>query len=170
MSTRKRLLPPTTHLLTTHSYFSQMPRGTHLVGQQLGSFRVADDLLFDCVPFQRPADHRGDVTQVSRRLRTVGDLDRGERLLPGLYTIQELPLMSRRDRQENLQIFLLFARFDFRNPLLIRGVEASLFRRLPLLVPSIDPDPAILADPFCAALDVSITAGDDQLDILGIFA
>src|SRR2546426_12217137 len=80
----------------------------------------------------------------------------GNRRFPGFHAIEEIALVIIRAIELDLV-------FGFRNLLehfQVRGIEAA----------AIDPNPAISANPFCAAADIVMSAGDDHRHIVGILA
>ena len=81
-------------------------------------------------------------------------LDRGDRRLAGLHAVNEVAMVV----VGLVELHLVAVVRDFANQSSVGGVIAA----------AVHPDPAVGADPFRAAANVVIAAGDDHGDVLGV--
>lgn len=74
--------------------------------------------------------------------------------------MSQLLLVTRALVKGDFKVAFLLAVLNVANPLLVGGVDGA----------AVNPDPAVGADPFRAALNIAVSSGDDDFDIAGILA
>src|SRR4051812_38809413 len=84
----------------------------------------------------------------------MGGLDGGDGRLSRFHAIQEVALMI--FGFVELDLVLIWGNLG--KPIQVRGIESA----------AVHPDPTISANPFCAAADIIVAAGDDHGDVIGI--
>src|ERR1051326_8982153 len=133
-----------------------LPRGAVFTAEQLASGAVAYDDPFNRIPPNLTPDQHGDQPEVARDGGMMSGFDRCNRRFSRFDAIQKIALMV----AGPIKLNLIHVPWNLPEPIHVRGIVS----------PTVHPNPAFGADPFCAAANVAIATGDNHRDIIRILA